>query len=79
MIGLLFIVLAINYIMMPVLFMMPDLSDWAALYVVLMPRVLWFFAVLAGGVFWYYKRMVLFWLNLVGFLCFYVPLIKYMS
>lgn len=79
MIGLLFIVLAINYIMMPVLFMMPDLSDWAALYVVLMPRGLWFFAVLAGGVFWYYKRMVLFWLNLVGFLCFYVPLIKYMS
>ena len=74
MIGLLFIVLTINYIMMPVLFMMPDLSDWAALYV-----VLWFFAVLAGGVFWYYKRMVLFWLNLVGFLCFYVPLIKYMS
>lgn len=79
MIGLLFIVLAINYIMMPVLFMMPDLSDWEALYVVLMPRVLWFFAVLAGGVFWYYKSMVLFWLNLVGFLCFYVPLIKYMS
>ncbi len=79
MIGLLFIVLAINYIMMPALFMMPDLSDWAALYVVLMPRVLWFFSVLAGGVFWYYKRMVLFWLNLVGFLCFYVPLIKYMS
>lgn len=77
MIGLLFIVLAINYIMMPILFMMPDLSDFAALYVVLMPRVLWFFSVLAGGVFWYYKRMALFWLNLVGFLCFYVPLLKF--
>ncbi len=79
MIGLLFIVLAINYIMMPILFMMSDLNDLAAIYIVIMPRVLWFFSVLAGGVFWYYKRMTLFWLNLVGFLCFYVPLIKYMS
>lgn len=76
MIGLLFIVLAINYIMMPILFMMSDLNDLAAIYIVIMPRVLWFFSVLAGGVFWYYKIIALFWLNLVGFICFYAPLIK---
>lgn len=74
MIVLLFIVLMINYIMMPILFMMPDLSDWATLYVVLMPRIIWLFGILSAGVFWFYKRKALFWLNIIGLILFYAPL-----
>lgn len=68
MIVLLFIALAINYVLMPLLFMLPDLNEWGALYVVLVPRVVWFFAILASGVFW---------LNIIGLICFYAPLLKF--
>lgn len=77
MIVLLFIALAINYVLMPFLFMLPDLNEWGALYVVLVPRVIWLFAILASGVFWYHKRWVLFWLNIIGLICFYAPLLKF--
>lgn len=80
MIVLLFIVLMINYILMPIIFLFPDihlLGDWLMVYIVLIPRVIWFFGILAAGVFWYYKRKVLFWLNIVGLLFFYAPLVQF--
>lgn len=80
MIVVMFIVLAFNYVLLPVMFISPEIEimpvDWSMLYIAIIPRIIWFFGLMAGGVFWYYKRMVLFWLNLVGFICFYAPLIK---
>lgn len=81
MIVLMFIILAINYIMMSIGIFFPHsldwIGDWLVLYVIISPRITWLLAILAGGVFWYYKRWVLFWLNIVGLIFFYVPLIKY--
>lgn len=81
MIALLFIALSINYFIMPIGFLFPHsldwLGDWLFLYVVIAPRIIWFFGLMAGGVFWYYKRKVLFWLNIVGLLFFYTPLVQF--
>jgi len=81
MIVLLFIALAINYVLMPIGILFPHsldwIGDWLFLYVIISPRVTWLFAILAGGVFWYHKRWVLFWLNIIGLICFYAPLLKF--
>lgn len=81
MIVVLFIVMMILYIPMPVGTLFPNsldwIGDWLFIYVVLAPKILWFFAIYAGGVFWYYKRWYLFWFNIVGLVCFYAPLMKY--
>lgn len=80
MIVVMFIILAFNYILLPVMFIIPEIEimpfDWSMLYIAVIPRIIWIFGLMAGGVFWSYKRMALFWLNLVGFICFYAPLIK---
>lgn len=77
MIVVMFIVLMFNYILMPFLFTLPELNDFGALYIVLVPTVIWFFGILAGGVFWYYKRKLFFWLNIAGLIGFYAPLIQF--
>lgn len=81
MIVLLFIALAINYALLPTMFIFPDLhiigDDWSMLYIAIVPRIIWFFGLMAGGVFWYYKRWWLFGLNIVGLICFYAPIMKY--
>lgn len=81
MILLMFLVLAFNYVLLPVMFISPEIEimpvDWSMLYIAIIPRIIWFFGLLAGGVLWYYKRRYLFWLNIVGLICFYAPLMKY--
>ena len=78
---LMFIVLAINYIIMPIGMIFPHsldwIGDWLVLYVIISPRVTWLFSILAGGVFLYYKRWMLLLLNIIGLIFFYAPLISF--